>query len=105
MRIELEDNLNNSLRRFFKEVNKYTEEFYDIQSLFEYILSRMLKDDFKGHQQFSFSLNSTMFTFQKIEHTNSITINYTINVIIDEETLKVLGVTKSETKTYNEIIF
>ena len=104
MRVELEDNLNNNLIRFFKELNKYTEEF-DIQSLFEYILSRMRKDDFKCHQQFSFSLKNTMITFQKIEYINNTTINYTINIIVDEETLKVVGVTKNETKSYNEIIF
>ena len=104
MRVELEDNLNNNLIRFFKELNKYTEEF-DIQSLFEYILSRMRKDDFKCHQQFSFSLKNTMFTFQKVEYLNNITTNYTINVIVEEETLKIVGVTKNETKSYNEIIF
>ena len=104
MRVELEDNLNNNLIRFFKELNKYTEEF-DIQSLFEYILSRMRKDDFKCHQQFSFSLKNTMITFQKIEYINNYTIQQSINIIVDEETLKVVGVTKNETKSYNEIIF
>ena len=105
MRVELEDNLNNNLIRFFKELNKYTEEFYDIQSLFEYILSRMRKDDFKCHQHFSFSLKNTMITFQKIEYINNYTIQQSINIIVDEETLKVVGVTKNETKSYNEIIF
>ena len=104
MRVELEDNLNNNLIRFFKELNKYTEEF-DIQSLFEYILSRMRKYDFKCHQQFSFSLKNTMITFQKIEYINNYTIQQSINIIVDEETLKVVGVTKNETKSYNEIIF
>ena len=105
MRVELEDNLNNNLIRFFKELNKYTEEFCDIQNLFEYILSRMRKDDFKCHQQFSFSLNNSMIILQKMEYINNTTINYTINIIVDEETLKVVGVTKNETKSYNEIIF
>ena len=104
MRVELEDNLNNNLIRFFKELNKYTEEF-DIQSLFEYILSRMRKDDFKCHQQFSFSLSNSMIIFQKMEYINNTTINHTINIIVNEETLKVVGVTKNETKSYNEIIF
>ena len=104
MKLELKDNLNNNLIRFFKELNKYTEEFQDIQSLFEYILSRMRKDDFKCYQHSS-SLKNTMITFQKIEYINNTTINYTINIIVDEETLKVVGVTKNETKSYNEIIF
>ena len=103
MRVELEDNLNNNLIRFFKELNKYTEEF-DIQSLFEYILSRMRKDDFKCYQHSS-SLKNTMITFQKIEYINNYTIQQSINIIVDEETLKVVGVTKNETKSYNEIIF
>ena len=103
MKIELKDNLNNNLIRFFKELNKYTEEF-DIQSLFEYILSRMRKDDFKCYQHSS-SLKNTMITFQKIEYINNYTIQQSINIIVDEETLKVVGVTKNETKSYNEIIF
>ena len=65
----------------------------------------MKKDNFEYHQQVSFSLRNTMVTFNKIEYLHNITINYTINIIIDEETLKVLGVTKNETKIYNEIIF
>ena len=105
MKKELEKNLQNNLSKFFKETNKYTEDFEGIQSLFEYILSRMRKDDFKCHQQFSFSLKNTMIIFQKMEYINNTTINITINVIIDEETLKVVGVTKNETKSYNEIIF
>ena len=105
MNMELEKNLNNNLVKFFKEVNKNNAEFNNIQDLFEYILIRMIKDDFKCHQQFSFSLNNTMITFQKVEYIYNTTINYTINVIVDEETLKVLGVNKIETKTYNEIIF
>ena len=105
MNMELEKNLQNNLVKFFKEVNKYAEEFNNIQDLFEYILIRMIKDDFKCYQQFSFSLKNTMITFNRVEYINNTTINYTINVIVDEENLKVVGVTKSETKTYNEIIF
>lgn len=106
MKIELEKNLNSDLNRFFKCVNKYSEEFNNIQDLFNYILDRMLKDKFECNQTFKFSNNnSIMFTFQKLEHINNITINYMINIIVDEETFKILGVTKSETKQYNEIIF
>lgn len=106
MKIELEKNLNSDLNRFFKILNKYSEEFNNIQDLFNYILDRMLKDKFECNQTFKFSNNnSIMFTFQKLEHINNITINYMINIIVDEETLKILGVTKSETKQYNEIIF
>lgn len=106
MKIELEKNLNSDLNRFFKMLNKYSEEFNNIQDLFNYILDRMLKDKFECNQTFKFSNNnSIMFTFQKLEHINNITINYMINIIVDEETLKILGVTKSETKQYNEIIF
>ena len=107
MKIELEKNLNSDLNRFFKMLNKYSEEFNNIQDLFNYILDRMLKDKFECNQTFKFSNNnnSIMFTFQKLEHINNITINYMINVIIDEETLKIVGVTKSETRQYNEIIF
>lgn len=106
MKIELEKNLNSDLSRFFKMLNKYSEEFNNIQDLFNYILDRMLKDKFECNQTFKFSNNnSIMFTFQKLEHINNITINYMINIIVDEETLKIVGVTKSETKQYNEIIF
>ena len=106
MKIELEKNLNSDLRRLFKMLNKYSEEFNNIQDLFNYILDRMLKDKFECNQTFKFSNNnSIMFTFQKLEHINNITINYMINIIVDEETLKIVGVTKSETKQYNEIIF
>ena len=106
MKIELEKNLNSDLSRFFKMLNKYSEEFNNIQDLFNYILDRMLKDKFECNQTFKFSNNnSIMFTFQKLEHINNITINYMINIIVDEETFKILGVTKSETKQYNEIIF
>ena len=106
MKIELEKNLNSDLNRFFKILNKYSEEFNNIQDLFNYILDRMLKDKFECNQTFKFSNNnSIMFTFQKLEHINNITINYMINIIVDEEHLKILGVTKSETKQYNEIIF
>ena len=106
MKIELEKNLNSDLNRFFKMLNKYSEEFNNIQDLFNYILDRMLKDKFECNQTFKFSNNnSIMFTFQKLEHINNITINYMINIIVDEETFKILGVTKSETKQYNEIIF
>ena len=105
MRVELEDNLNNNLMRFFKELNKYNEEFYDIQYLLEYLTKRMKKDNFEFHQQVSFSLRNTMFTFHRIDYLHNTTINYTINVIVDEETLKVLGVNRIETKTYNEMIF
>ena len=106
MKIELEKNLNSDLNRFFKMLNKYSEEFNNIQDLFNYILDRMLKDKFECNQTFKFSNNnSIMFTFQKLEHINNITINYMINIIVDEETLKIVGVTKSETRQYNEIIF
>ena len=106
MKIELEKNLNSDLSRFFKMLNKYSEEFNNIQDLFNYILNRLLKDKFECNQTFKFSNNnSIMFTFQKLEHINNITINYMINIIVDEETFKILGVTKSETKQYNEIIF
>ena len=105
MRIELEENLNNNLGKFFKETNKYIEEFNKIQSLFSYILGRMLKDKFECNQQFNFSNKNVMFTFQRLEHLHNVTNNTIINVIIDEETLKILGVTKSETKQYNEIIY
>ena len=100
---ETEKNLQNNLNKFFKEVNKY--KFDDIQSLFEYLSKRLEMDGFKCHQQFSFILNKTLIIFNKIEYLHNTTINYTINVIVDEETLKVVGVNKTETKTYNEIIF
>ena len=105
MKIELEKNLQNNLSKFFKKVNRYREEFNGIQSLFEHISKRMEIEGFKCHQQFSFSLKNTMCIFQKVEYFNNITINYTINVIINEETLKVVGVTKNEIRNYNEIIF
>ena len=105
MRIELEENLNNNYSRFFKETNKYISEFKSIQSLFAYILGKMLKDKFECNKQFNFSNKNVMFTFQKLEHLHNVTINYVINVIVNEETLEILGVTKSETKQYNEIIF
>ena len=100
---ETEKNLQNNLNKFFNEVNKY--KFDDIQSLFEYLSKRLEMDGFKCHQQFSFILNKTLIIFNKVEYINILTVSYSINVIISEETLKVLGVTKSETKTYNEIIF
>lgn len=105
MRIELEENLNNNLGKFFKETNKYIEEFNKIQSLFAYILGRMVKDNFECNQQFNFSNKNIMFTFQRLEHLHNVTISTLVNVIVDEETLKILGVTKSETKQYNEIIY
>ena len=97
---ELENNLHNNLRKFFKGTNKYGE-FKDIQNLFDYISERMEIDGFKCHQQFSCNLKNTMIVFQKVEYIN----NVTINVIVEEETLKVSGVTKNETKIHNEIIF
>ena len=105
MNVELEKNLNNNLVKFFKVMNKNNAEFDSIQDLFEYISKRLEMDDFKCHQQFSFSLKNTMIVFQKVEYINNLTITCIINVIIEEENLKVVGVTKSETKTYNEIIF
>ena len=105
MRVELEDNLNNNLIRFFKETNKYIEEFEDIQSLFGYLSRRMKIDGFKCHQQYSFSLKKTMIIYQKVEYINNLTISSTINVIVEEEILKIIGVTKNEVKSYNEIIF
>ena len=75
MKIELEKNLNSDLSKFFKMLNKYSEEFNNIQDLFNYILDRMLKDKFECNQTFKFSNNnSIMFTFQKLEHINKITI-------------------------------
>ena len=109
MRVELEDNLQNNLSKFFKEVNKYAKEFDGIRNLLEYISKRLERDGFKCHQQFSFSLKNTMIIFNRVEYKNkyinNLTINTIINIIIEEENLKVVGVTKSETKTYNEIIF
>ena len=104
MKKELEENLQNNLRKFFKETNKYGE-FENIQNLFEYVSRKMEIDGFKCHQQFSCNLRNTMIVFQKVEYINTMTINVTINVIVEEEILKIIGVTKNETKFYNEIIF
>ena len=104
MKKELEKNLQNNLSKFFKETNKFGE-FKDMQNLFEYFEKRMTLEGFKCHQQYSFSLKNTMIMFSKIEYINNLTINYTINIIVEEETLKIIGVTKNEVKSYNEIIF
>ena len=103
--MNMEKNLNNYLSKFFKEVNKNNAEFDSIQDLFEYISKRLEMDDFKCHQQFSFSLNNTMIVFQKVEYINNLTITCIINVIIEEENLKVKKKKKSEVRSYNEIIF
>ena len=105
MRVELEDNLQNNLSKFFKEVNKYAEEFDGIQNLFEYISKRLERDGFKCHQQFSFSLKNTMIIFNRVEYINNLTINTIINIIIEEENLKIVGVTKNEVRSHNELIF
>ena len=104
MKKELEENLSNNLRQFFKKTNKYGE-FKDTTNLLEYLAKKMALEGFKCHQQYSFSLKNTMIIYQKVEYINNITISSTIKVIIDEVTLKVVGVTKDEIKSYNEIIF
>ena len=101
----MEENLQNNLRKFFKITNKYGK-FENIQNLFEYLAKKMEIEGFKCHQQFSCNLKNTMMIFQKeAEYINNVTINVIINVIVDEETLIVTGVTKNEIRYYNELIY
>lgn len=102
MKKKMEENLQNNLVKFFKETNNYN--FEGIQDLFEYLSIKMKNDGFK-HQQISFSLRNTMIVFQELKYINNTTINTTINIIVNEENLKILAVNKTEHRLYNEIIF